>query len=414
MEVESGDNETVGDNETECYSLARAPLAALVVHTIVLSTIAAFSLAGNVLVLVLVAKFKELRIRATLVSLCMVVADLLFTLCYTFPAIVTTVQRRWVFGDDGCKGIGFLALDLQITRWLVVCLLCLDRFASVRFPFSYNRRGKWPMIFLASLAWGVPVLVSAIPIRTFSTFQLRESQPTCLPTCQDELGGLCRAYYAVVLTITFILGSIIPLIMYSWLYHKARKLRHSVKHKMGYLTVQIASGAIIMQPFGEEQEMKKENRATITFMLIFLTVVVTGATGFLLQLLRAVSLDLHCRIPIYIHFLVIEFFLCAPMLTPLVITRDRVFRSCIAKLFCCRKKTGDLQVHHEELSSSPREPMHFERRSSDITTSHSTQDIRTSILTTRPPKNEETMHSKTSAMSAEVCESISLPSQSSS
>lgn len=393
MDEDGAASYTFENDSGSCFSLAEAYPAALALHALCLSLIVLCSVAGNGLVLLLVARFKELRIRSTVVSLCMVLADLLFTLCYTFPAIVTTGKREWVFGQRGCQAFGFLASDLAITRWLTLSLLCLDRFCTVRFPFSYSRRGKWPMIVLACLAWIVPLVVSAIPIHVFTNFELRENHPICLPTCQrQQMGGLCRLYYSGIFTATFIIGTVIPVVLYSWLYHKSRKLSKSVKHKLGHHTVQTASGILVPQPAEEYQTIKREKRATITFVLIFLTVVVTGTPGYLLQIIRSLSIAVHCKIPIYVHFIVIDFFLCAPMLTPLVIMRDRAFRACIAKfLFCCGKKTGDLEVQREGPKKSPSEskslndsileiPNSFNgsKRTSVLDTPHSVHEINSS------------------------------------
>lgn len=356
-ELEEG-NFSNGSN-TSCFSLRHAPIPAQALHATVLSVIVLFSLAGNLLVLVLVARFKALRTRSTVISLCMVLADLLFTLCYTFPALVTTASKEWVFGENGCKSFGFFALDLLITRWFTVGLLCIDRFCTVRFPFWYNRRGKWLIGSLASAAWVFPIIACLIPIHLFTTIVLRENQPICLPTCTDSHANLCRIYYAGILTITFIAGSITPVILYSWLYHKARKMRNSAKVTMGRITVQVASGIVISQPVGGQQPQRTEIQATITFTLIFVTVVITGSPAYLLQLLRSVSTELHCKIPIYVHFIIIDFFLCAPMLTPLVIMRDRLFRTCMAKLFCCGRKTGDSQIQHQNSSRLPTESTSF-------------------------------------------------------
>lgn len=403
-----GDVNDSEEGNATCYSLEAAHPAIVVVHALVLSVIVVCSLLGNGLVLLLVARFRELRTRSTIVSLCLVIADLLFTLCYTFPAIITTGKRGWVFGPNGCKAFGFIASDMLITRWLILSLLCLDRFCTVRFPFSYQRRGKCVMIILASLAWITPLVASAIPIPFFTTFELRDNHPICLPTCQREiLGGLCRIYYAAIFTITFVIGTVIPLFLYSWLYHKARKLRKSVKFKLGHHTVQIANGILVPQPVEEYQTIKKEKQATITFVLIFVTVVVTGMPGYLLQITRSISIVLHCKIPLYIHFIVIEFFLCAPMLTPLVIMRDRAFRTSIAKLlFCCGKKTGDLEARRQEPSKSPSESKSFNgnRRSSD----HDTNSRRPSVDIGKTHLEKNGTEAKpTVYVISESCESIS-------
>lgn len=349
----SGSGQENASNATlSCYSLKTAPTAAIVAHTTVLTIITILSLAGNGLVLVLVARYKKLRTRNIIVGLSMVVADMLFTLSYTLPALVTTALREWPFGNGGCIAFGFLGSDLLMTRWIIVGLLCFDRFCTVRFPFSYNRRGKCLMTIFSSIAWVAPVIISAIPIHTFADFKLRENNPICLPACTGTLNGLCRIYYAFVFTLTYISGSIVPITLYSWLYNKGRKLNKSVKQKLGYYTVQIANGISVSRPLGEHHTDRREKQATVTFMLIFVTVVITGSPVYLLQVLRVVSTKLHCMIPIYVHFVMIEFFLCAPMLTPLVIMRDRAFRESIANQFCCGRKTSGMQVG-EKRSLSP-------------------------------------------------------------
>lgn len=342
----NGSQEASG-NET-CYSLEMAPKGALGWHAAALSVILLFSLVGNVLVLVLVMAYRRLRTRSVVISMSMVVADLLFSLTYTLPTLVTTLGRRWLMEKNGCIAFGFLALDSLMTRWFVVCLLCVDRFCTVYFPFSYNRRGKRGKILMAIftlVVWVVPFVVNVTPIHLFAGFALRENIPVCLPDCMDENRRVCQLYYTVFLTATYIAGSIVPITLYCCLCNKARKLKKSARHKIGHYTIQVASGVLVTQPVGEYPKKKsRENQANITFALIFVTVVLTGTPSYLLQVVRAISLRLHCAIPIFVHFIIVEVFLSAPVLTPLVIMRDKNFRACLSKLFCCGKKTGDLEI----------------------------------------------------------------------
>ena len=363
-------------NSTEdCYSLETTSTGALHYHATVLTVIGFFSIFGNVLVLVLFARFKELRTRSVVVSMSMVVADLLFTLAYTLQAIVTTVNARWVFGEVGCGVFGFLASDLLTTRWLIVSMLCMDRFLHVRFPFTYaiTTRGKCLQITLTTLAWILPVVASVIPLAAqIEMFDLRENQPVCLPVCTGEFAGVCRTYYFLIFTTVFILGSIVPVVLYSWLGYKARKLKKSTNLTLGRLTIDIAGGIAASQQVSEQNSRtKRENQATVTFILLIATVVVTGTPGYALQVIRAVAFEESCRIHILVHFIVIEFLLCAPMLTPLVVMRDAAFRNSLIKLFRCRKKTGDLQ-----LNRSPSESKSFinNRRASVVSSAQTSQE----------------------------------------
>lgn len=348
-------NGSMDDNQTfDCYSLANASTGEVAFHGCVLSVIVLFSLLGNGFVLTLVALYKKLRTSSTIIALSLVMADILYTLNYALPALVTTVTKDWVFTERGCIAFGFLASELVVTRWFIVGLLCLDRFFTIRFPFSYSQLGKHSKrrkvlkVFMTAVVWLVPFVLSVLPYHLFANYELRDNVPTCLPNCMEPSGRDCQLYYMVLLTISYIAGSIVPITIYCYLYRKARSIKKSAKHKIGHYTVQIASGVVVTQPIAKYPKESRENQATKTFLLLFMSVMVTGTPGYLMQMIRVISVELHCAIPLIVHFIVTEFFLCAPVLTPLVIMRDRDFRACIAQLFCCGKKTSDLEVPYPQ------------------------------------------------------------------
>ena len=334
------------DNETNisCYSLDSTPQAALAVHSSLLAVIVVASLLANGLVLLLVAKYKKLRCRSVIVSLSVVTADLLLTVNYTLPALVTAAFQRWPFTETGCKAFGMMSVEFLITRWLIMALLCIDRFCSVRFPFKYDQYNKQILIILTATAWLLPFLF-AIPVLTgFAKGVLRENHPTCFVGCREGQRTFqsCTLFYACVFTFSFAVGCVMPIGLYAWLYWKGRKLRHSTL-VLGRVSVQIASGAVVSQPIAHNfASNSREARALFTFILIFVTFFVTAMPAYLLQLIRSASLTAHCKIPIYVHFIIIELLMSSSVLDPLVIMRDRDFRTCIKRMFCCSSRTGDI------------------------------------------------------------------------
>lgn len=338
------------DNETECYSLATTPSPAKVLHTVVLGVIMTASLLANGMVLLLVSRYKRLRCRSVMVSLSVVAVDILMTFTYTLPVLITAALQRWAFQSGGCIVFGATAFQFLMTRWLIMAVLCVDRFNTVRFPFSYEKYSKPIMIVLTVLAWLIPVLFS-IPTLSKSGFgpvKLRENLPTCLITCDSSKGGRgCQVFYLLYFTLVFLLGSAVPISLYSWLYYRARRLRPTML-VLGQVTTRVASGAVVRQPVAEYQLPRREWRALATFALILLTVLVTGIPAYLLQVVRVVNLEFHCRISIYVHYIIIEILLSASALDPFVIMRTKDFRTCIKLLFCRR------MAHTEDISS--REP----------------------------------------------------------
>lgn len=319
-------------NNTACYDLEEAPQWLLTIHIIVASTIIAASLIGSGLVLLLVAKYKELRSRTVIASLSVVVVDLLFDLNYHFPAVISTIAKRWLFSDVGCVAIGFMGYEFFITRWFIMAVLCTDRFCTVRFPFSYEKYSKCVLVVLTITAWVLPFLLT-IPgvIPNFGNFGFRPNIPTCAVDCQNDR---CKAYFRAFTTISFVIGGIIPIVLYSWMYCRARKLRPTAL-VLGRLSVQVASGAIVNQPVAQVEQHSREFRAVLTFALIFVTVLVTEIPAYIFLILRTVNLKVWCRIPLVVHFIGIEIFFLATALDPMLILRDRDFRRCLSKLCCC-------------------------------------------------------------------------------
>lgn len=335
------------DNDTQTcgYSLATTPQGAKILHTIVLSFLVVMSLVANGMVLVLVSRYKRLRCRSVMVSLSVVAADILLTVTYTVPMLVTASLQRWAFQEGGCVFFGATSFQFLMTRWLIMALLCVDRFSTVRFPFSYTKHSKQILITLTVLAWLIPSFFS-IPTLSNSGFgpaRLRENLPTCLVTCNPNGRG-CQLFYLFYFTIIFFLGSAVPLGLYSWLYYKARRLRPTLL-TLGQVSTKVASGAVVRRPMAQYQLPNQEWRALVTFALIMVTVLITGLPAYLLQLIRVINLDVHCRIPVYLHYIIIELLVSASALDPLVIMRTKDFRTCMKLLFCHR------MAHTEDITS---------------------------------------------------------------
>ena len=323
---------TSGSADSMCYSLEDTPHWMLIAHTVGISLIILTSFAGNGLVLLLVAKYKRLRCRSVIVSLSVVGVDLLITVSFHIPALVSTAMKQWPFNTAGCMAFGFLSFEFTTTRWLIMGVLSIDRFNTVRFPFSYKKYSKYVLITLTLLAWILPALFGTPSIIGFGDVRFRENIPVCANDCTGNTN--CKLYYVFVLSLTFTVGGFLPTLLYVWLYRHARKLRPSAL-ELGRLSVQVAGGAIVSQPVAQMERNFREIRAVVTFAIIFATVLATGMPAYVFQLLRAVNRDMWCKIPILVHFIHIEIFLSSTALDPLVIMRDRDFRRCLNDLLCC-------------------------------------------------------------------------------
>lgn len=342
--VDTFSNTTLCPAEERCYELSNVSHGALVTHGFFLALNGILSFLANGLVLLLVVKYKRLRNNISiLLALLLVVSDLSLTFTYVFPAFVTAIFKEWIFGEAGCIAFGFLAADVLLTRWMIIGLFCVDRFSNVKFPFTYQKRRKPILISLSVAAWLVPAVATLIPIHSFADFNVRANIPTCLPSCtiNNPLSNLCKGYYFITGIVSFVMGSILPTILYSWLYCKGKSARMSVRNSIGQITVQVAGG-IIKRPYTDYKVIiDRDKRATVTFLLVFITVLLTAAPTFLAQAIRAINFKAHCNLTVYVHFAITHILLFAFILNPIFIMRDADFRHCLKHLFCCKGTCED-------------------------------------------------------------------------
>ena len=355
--IEENFGKTISDC-SNCSSLEDAPTWTLVLHSIANVTQILASFICCALVLILVMKYKKLQHRAIIVSLSLISADILLVCSYHLPAFTSTVIVAWPFEFIGCEIFGFLSTTFGLTRWYMMGVLSADRFFTVRYPFSYEKYSKVILTLLTLAAWIVPILISMTCLNILSSVAFRHSVPTCqiyAPTLDKGL-----LFFSVMTAISFLVGCILPTAFYVWLYHKARTLRPSAT-RLGRMTVQIAAGTVIQVRLGPLERDRHEKRALVTFVLIFITFFLTSVPIVSLQLFRAVSVDLSCKIPIFVHFLSVQFFLSSTLLDPILIMRDRDFRKCLQHLFSCH---SGLESDHDTTQMYASDTYHSRRSDS--------------------------------------------------
>ncbi len=301
----------------------------LIAHACIVSVLVISSVLTNSLVILLVCKFMVLQVRAVILIASVAAADVLLTLSYSMPSLVTTISKRWLFTNTGCTAFGFLAYEFLTTRWLVMGMLCLDRFFTVRFPFRYHMYSKKILLVLTIIAWIVPFLFSTAIFHGIGEGQLREGGPTCLPSCLGD--SRCQLYYAVCTSSTFFIGGILPVLLYAWMFYRGKKM--SAVH-IGALSATMTGGGVAVRRSFSHPLDSREKRALVTFLLLLVTVLVTGTPAYMLQVVRTSSSG--CQIPIYVSFVITELLMSASTLNALVIMRDRDFRTCLKKFFCRR------------------------------------------------------------------------------
>ena len=375
-------NSSPPDNSS-CYHLESVAKPVLALYATLIAFVVLATLAGNGLVLTLVARYKRLRSRSVIPGLSLVVADILWGLCYHFTALASVANGGWPFGRVGCSAFGLLSIEFLVTRWFIMAVVCFDRFSTVRFPFSYAKYSKCVIIVLTAVAWILPFLLAFFPtIARFSQETFRPNIPTCLYECADS-DTLCRPYYGLVVTLSFFLGAVLPILLYVWLYKRARRLKWP-RVEMGHTSLQRANGVSVHQSDSNHLEgAARDIQRYTTFILIVVTVIVTALPAYISQIVRTSSYENWCKIPIEVHFTIQLVFLSSTALDPLVIMRDRDFRHCLKHMFCCKKI---------EIDNVVVQPLELRRGSVDTLLSTSCSPHRNQHLSTSSSPESDSPH----------------------
>ena len=324
------------DNETvmKYYNLSEVHPVGIVFHSFILSAIILVGVCGNAFVLCLVAKDKRLRYRSVIASVSVVVVDFLLTIFFHGVALTSTLRKKWAYDDNFmiCHLYSILSTYFIYVRWIALCLIATDRFLTVRFPFHYQRHSRRFLIILTVLVWGIPVVATGgIVSLPFIKPTFRANIPTCLPSCVDE-HTLCRLIRIGSFIATLIFG-LIPTALHTWMYKQARKLRKDNTYTLGQFPT---STEIENQTEEEPQtnEVKRAEQTLITSILIYLTVLFTSLPQFFVVLLRNINICAFFKLPIYVHFVTSDIFFFSTALDPIVIMRNKDFRTAIKDIFC--------------------------------------------------------------------------------
>lgn len=343
-------NEVKNSSSNRCYDLKESPSWIIGIQATALSSIFVICLVGNLLIILMVIKYKKLQCHSVVASLNIVVSDLIWSFSHHLPSLINICSRQWVFTSYGCLILSYWRVELQITRWLLMGVLALDRFCTVRFPFRYEKCKKLLLSFLLLAAWIMPMLLCIpLTVPNFQGISLKSDIKVCNLHCLQENNQPCRIYFTLLFAISLLIGGVMPTLVYIWLYRRARRLRSTAIH-VGRMVVQVATGIVVHQPIVQQQDSllkraAREWRSICTFSIIFVTVFATGLVYFTFELLRAVSSDTWCDFPIALKFVEMDISLATVALDPILIMRDSDFRWCLKDFFNCRSDVVSEEVN---------------------------------------------------------------------
>ena len=262
----------------------------------------------NCVFIFLTIKFKSLRKGDFLLALHVVVADLLMILCLPVAIASLLVGGRHIHVPASCSVIGFIVLLFNGVRFTMMLVLCADRFCAVFFPFYHSLRSRSPILSISFLIWGIWLIVAAIPLG-LDCYGYEPTTGFCI--MQSFCSTACNIYRITTLSIMIILGGIIPMVMYSMLFCKARMLAKDPS------TINVHS--------------RSSRRATLTFFILFLSVTGCAVPTYLIFIFFPLAKSFPVFFSAY-YGISLTLFEAVILADPIALMRNGEVKQCMYKL----------------------------------------------------------------------------------
>ncbi len=286
----------------------------------------------NLLVIVLVAKYKKLRTRSTLFAFQIIVLNFVFTSTVFLIRPVTAIADKWLFGESMCIMSGFLVACFSSVRLFLMAVFTVDRFLAVFFSFSYPKRSSKVILWASITTWVATITFRAITLpwgldcyAHIETFHLCAFTVVCSRAC------LAYGYSTVVLL--HIPATVFPIVIYTLLYCKARRIKNTVNSESSAMKVH-----------------KQEWKPTVTFFLLFVSVIALKIPHFL----ATVAIYSAFEVPpvgLHVFVAVLQVVAAFPVVVdPIVILRDENFKGTLLEICTdmCQKSNSAGHQREEE------------------------------------------------------------------
>ncbi|XP_061593098.1 chemokine (C motif) receptor 1a, duplicate 1 [Cololabis saira] len=155
------------DYEDEVCEKAEVVRFGSIVTPIFFSIVITLSLTGNILVLVILALYENLKSLTNVFILNLAISDLVFTTGLPYWAIYHI--WGWLFSETLCKVVSFVFFTGFYSSILFLTIMTIYRYLSVVHPLSDMRAPKLSTgIFLSFLTWAISI-AAAMPSLLFSS-----------------------------------------------------------------------------------------------------------------------------------------------------------------------------------------------------------------------------------------------------
>ncbi|XP_008830153.1 probable C-C chemokine receptor type 3 [Nannospalax galili] len=192
-------------------------------------------LLGNVMVVVILTKYRRLRIMTNIYLLNLAISDLLFLITIPFW-IHHSGWNDWVFGHYMCKllsGFYYLALYSEI---FFILVLTIDRYlVIVHAVFALRTRKVTLAVITSIVTWGLAGL-AAFPEFVFHEYQHDYGESDCRPLYPEGEQDRWKRFHALRMNI---FGLVLPFLIMAFCYSGIIKTLLRCPNKKKYKAIRL-------------------------------------------------------------------------------------------------------------------------------------------------------------------------------
>ncbi|XP_069771368.1 C-C chemokine receptor type 4-like [Narcine bancroftii] len=172
------------------------------------SVVFLFGLPGNILVLWILLKYKQLWSMTNIYLLNLAISDLLFVISLPFWAYFA--ENQWIFGDTCCKIINTFYVLGYYGEIMFISLISIDRYFAIVYAMISNKMRSALNGLISSIAiWFIAILAS-LPTLIYTQTNLLDGRIICHPFLSEWT-------YFIIFKEN-VLGFLIPLIIMLFCY----------------------------------------------------------------------------------------------------------------------------------------------------------------------------------------------------
>ena len=263
--------------ESNCSSLfENIHPAFTIVQACIALLIVIFGVPLNLLLVVALIKFRHLMDEAFILCISIFFANTVVSFAMGSNIFLSSATRSWPLGYVGCEIYAFLTYSPIPVRWLTLGMLSIDRFCRVFFPFCYTRQSKIVLKILLIFPWIFTIVNNSLTLtKVLRTYYFTANLPGCFYQANCQGSSVCMASIYVESMILLGTGSILPVVLYTILYIKSRKMLRNAN------TCHVTSEQ-------QKADNERQNKATKTFALMVITFSCYSAVVFVIVLFRQI------------------------------------------------------------------------------------------------------------------------------